>query len=148
MSGDNASSGGFGWIVVGLLVGVAAVFAWQRFAPDFGDRDQDRQEQRDDDRDATPASKGKTLVFVHERNPQPIEHDLLLRQMDSYTRERGLQYRALDDDLRDDQVAEAIAFAKSKGVESPFVLLTDANDRPAKVIKWPATIDELGELFK
>ena len=151
---QSPPSGGAGWLVVGLLLGIALFFGYLRFTvPDNGgDREQDKQDQReeekDDDKQVAPKFKGKTLIFVHERNPQPIEHDLLLRQMDDYTKQRGIQYRALDDDLADDQTKAAIAFAKSKGVDSPFVVLTDADDKPARVIKWPASIDGLAELFK
>jgi len=154
-----SSGGGVGWLIVGLLLGIALLIGYQRFAvPDGGgDREQDKQDQRKDDgkkqedkkqEDKKPAFKGKTLVFVHERNPQPIEHDLLLRQMDAYTSERGVSYRALDDDMKDEQTVAAVAFAKSKGIDPPFVVLTDLDDKPARAIRWPASVDGLGELFK
>lgn len=155
-SGDGGqASGGIGWMIVGVLLGFALLIGWQRFGGEWsdGDRERDQQEERDDrgDRgdDKPPAVKGKTLVFVHERDPQPIEHDLLLRQMDEYVKQRGLDgYRALDDDMTDDQTQTTIAFAKSKGIDPPFVVLTDQNDRPARAIKWPANVDGLAELFK
>jgi hypothetical protein len=95
-----------------------------------------------------PKVEGKTLVFVHERNPQPIEHDLMLREMPKFCSDRKLQYRALDDDLPDDPVPKLLEFAKSKGVESPFVVLTNQSDEPVRVIKWPADLAGLEELFK
>lgn len=153
-SGQAGDGGGAGWLIVGILLGVALLVGWQRFGGDGdgGKRDRDQQEQRDDrkeDREQQAKVEGKTLVFVHERDPQSIEHDLLLRQMDGYVKQRGLDgYRALDDDLQDEQTRAAIAFAKSKGIDSPFVLLTDKQNRPASVIKWPAGTDGLDELFK
>lgn len=152
---SGGGGGGVGWLVVGLLLGVALLFGYQRFVIPGGDQD-DRRDQQDErrdkkdekEKDATPAVKGKTLVFIHERNPQPIEHDMLLRQMDDYVKSRGLQYRALDDDMRDEQTVAAIAFGKSKGIDPPLVVLTDMDDKPVRVIKWPATIDGLGEIFK
>lgn len=159
-SGDG---GGLSWLIVGILLGVVLLIGYQRYVqPDDGDGrgDRDRQDQRDDDdkredkkqddkKDQQASVKLKTLVFVHERDPQAIEHDLLLRQMDEWCRSRGIDgYRALDDDMQDDQVKAAKAFAESKGVSSPFVLGTDASNKPVRVIKWPASIEGLEELLK
>jgi hypothetical protein len=108
----------------------------------------DRQEKVEPQPQPAPKVDGKTLVFVHERNPQPIEHDLLLREMPAFCADRKLQFRALDDDLPDDPVPKLLDFAKSKGVESPFVVLTNQADEPVRVIKWPADLAGLEELLK
>jgi hypothetical protein len=148
-SGGGGS--GAGWLIVGLLLGLLLVLGYQRLVPPDGggDRKQDRQDQKEEKRDQ-PAIAGKTLIFVHERNPQSIEHDLLLRQMPDYTKERSLAggFRALDQDMQDEQTKAAIAFAKSKSIDPPFVLMTDQNDVPVRVIRWPDSIGGLGELFK
>jgi len=105
-------------------------------------------DQKQEQKDAQPAVKGKTLIFIHEKNPQSIEHDLLLREMDKWTNDRKLQYRSLDDDLPDDPVPDCLAFAKTKGIDSPFVILTDQSDKPVRVIKWPVDLAGLEELLK
>jgi hypothetical protein len=135
-------------LIVAVLV---IVLGWMYFNRDIQPNPNpvpdDKQEQKDKV-EPVPKTAGKTLVFIHERNPQPIEHDLLLREMDKWTAERKLQYRALDDDIPDHPVPKLLAFAKSKGIESPFVALTDQANEPVRVIKWPAGIDGLQELIK
>lgn len=145
--GPRNPSGVGGWLVVLVLAGVLAFVAWDR-----NDRapnpKPDNQEQVEPAPQPSPKVVGKTLVFVHERNPQPIEHDLLLREMPKFCGDRKLQFRDLDDDLSEEVVKKLIEFARSKGVESPFVVLTDSNDKPWRVIKWPNDIAGLGGLFK
>ncbi len=132
-----------GWqtLLVGMLIGAAVLLAYQRFAPDGipYDREGDRDER------VEPATEGKTLIFVHERNPQPIEHDLLLREMKSFCESNGLPggFRALDDDLTDAPVPQLIQYAQTRGVVAPFVVLTDKSDKPVKAASWPANLDEL-----
>jgi hypothetical protein len=129
------------------LLGLVVFLAYQRFAPDFfGDKehqkdeqkDQKRDEKKDEKQDIAPKIEGKTLIFVHERDPQPIEHDLLLREIPGYTAQKSLQFRVLDDDMPEAQ--PLLAFAKLKGIDSPCVILTDRNDKPASVIPWPKDV--------
>lgn len=136
------SSPGWHSLVVGVLIGAAALLAYQRFAPDgVPDGDRDREEQVE----PAPSVSGKTLIFVHERNPQPIEHDLLLREMPSFCESNGLSggFRALDDDLTDAPVPQLIQYAQTRGVVPPFVVLTDKSDKPVKAASWPTSLDEL-----
>ncbi len=136
---------GAGVVAVVVLLSILGYLLWLRFdegaGPIPGPDDQEQVEP-------APKGEGKTLVFIHERNPQPIEHDLLLREMPSFCAERKLQFRALDDDLSDEPVPDLIAFAKSKGIDSPFVVLTNKEDKPWRVIAWPADKAGLGGLFK
>jgi hypothetical protein len=108
----------------------------------------DQQEEKDVRPSPAPKIKGKTLIFIHERNPQPIEHDLLLREMPAFCAAHDMQFRVLDDDLEDEPVPTLKAFAKLKGIDPPFVVMTDQEDRPAKVMKWPTEKNGLEELFK
>jgi hypothetical protein len=135
------SSPGWHSLAVGVLLGAAALLAFQRFAPDGipYDREGDQQEQ------VEPATDGNTLIFVHERNPQPIEHDLLLREMPAFCEANGLSggFRALDDDLTDPPVPQLIQFAQTRGVVPPFVVLTDKSDKPVKAASWPTDLEAL-----
>lgn len=146
----NAGGAG-GWVAVALLAIVLAVLLWDRIGGDGqrvpDDKKQDRQEKVEPQPPA-PKIIGKTLIFIHERNPQPIEHDLLLREMPKYTEEKKLAFRAFDDDDTSEPIPAIVAWAKSKNVDPPFVVLTDANDKPARVIAWPSDIAGLGALFK
>jgi hypothetical protein len=141
--------GAVGWVVVILLAAILAFLAFDRFgdgrktSPDDGKNDQEQVEPK-----PNPSVVGKTLIFVHERNPQPIEHDLLLREMPKFCADRKLQFRALDDDDTTEPVPSIVTWAKSKGVESPFAMLTDANDKPLKVIPWPADLSKLETILK
>lgn len=132
-------------VLVLLLVLIFA--AWQKFGPTPGPNPPPKP---DDQEQVEPQPKivGKTLIFIHERDPQPIEHDLLLREMPDYTAGKKLQFRAFDDDTTDEPVPKVVAFAKSKGIDPPCVVLTDANDKPARAIKWPSSKEGLGDLFK
>lgn len=144
------------WLSVVLVIALASFLTfvyWQRFDHQRGDDKQDdqqdqRDDKRDDKKDPDPAPRivGKTLIFIHERNPQPIEHDLLLREMPAYTAKNGLQFRALDDDMTDEPVPTLLAFAKLKGIDPPCVILTDKNDKPARVIAWPSDVAGLEKL--
>jgi len=144
--GPRNPSGVGGWLIVAVL---AVVLGWVYFnqgedpKPDPKPDDQEQVEPS-----PAPKIQGKTLVFVHERNPQPIEHDLLLREMPKFCGDRKLQFRALDDDLTEEPMPALKAFASSKNIDPPFVILTDGNDKPSRVIKWPTDIAGLGELFK
>jgi H+/gluconate symporter-like permease len=69
-------------VILGILIGIVAMLAYDRFViGGQGNRQGDRQDQQQiDDRqdkkqDQKEQSKpaGKTLVFIHERNPQSIE---------------------------------------------------------------------------
>lgn len=146
----NAGGAG-GWVAVALLAIVLAVLLWDRIGGDGqrvpDDKKQDRQE-RVEPQPPAPKIAGKTLIFVHERNPQPIEHDLLLREMPKFCGDRKLQFRALDDDDTTEPVPAIVAWAKGKGVEPPFALLTGQDDKPLRVIPWPADQSKLEDLFK
>jgi hypothetical protein len=135
------------------LLGLVVFLAYQRFAPDFfGDRkrqkdeqkDEKRDEKKDEKQDIVPKIEGKTLIFIHERDPQPIEHDLLLREMPAYTAKNGLQFRALDDDMP--EAEPLLAFAKLKGIDPPCVIMTGKDDKPASVIPWPKDVSGLEAL--
>ncbi len=127
-------------IIVGVLIGIALVMGWQRFGNQLSPLpDDQRQEQHQSKVDA------KTIVFIHERNPQSIDHSMLLRGMHDFAADRKLQFRALDDDLTDEPVPAVIAFAKSKGIDPPLMVLTDSSDKPIKAAKFPATLDEVAK---
>lgn len=139
------------WNTIALiaLVATLAVLVWQRNRPD----DARPQPQPDDQQQVEPQPqppriKGKTLVFIHERNPQSIEHDLLLREMPAFCAAHNMQFRVLDDDLDDEPVPTLKAFAKLKGIDPPFVVMTDQDDQPARVMKWPTEKNGLEVLFK
>lgn len=139
-------SGGSGFFPSLLLIAALVFVGWQafqRFGGEF-DRDGDREDRREQ-RDAVA---GKTLVFIHERNPQAIEHDLLLREVPNWTADKGLQFRAFDQDVPDSPVPQLIEWAKVRGVSPPMVVLTDRNDKPARAISWPEGVSGLGELLK
>jgi hypothetical protein len=128
------------WLVVAGLV-VAAVLSW-KLAIDkslWGDGSR----RKDDQGEVQPALAAKTLIFIHERNPQPIEHDLLLRELPAFCGDSKLQFRSLDDDISDAPVPDLLAWAKTKGVSPPLVIVTDEQDRPAKVTSWPESIEKL-----
>jgi hypothetical protein len=91
---------------------------------------------------------GKTLVFLHERDPQPIEHDLLLRELPAWCSDRKLQFRAFDDDIPDEPIPSLLAWALTKGVSPPLVILTDKDNRPAKVASWPESLQALEAFVK
>jgi hypothetical protein len=57
--------------------------------------------------------------------------------------DRKLQFRSLDDDISDAPVPDLLAWAKTKGVSPPLVIVTDEQDRPAKVTSWPESIEKL-----
>lgn len=137
----ESSGGDSGWtkMIAGILVGVAVLLAFQKFAPDFDvnpfdGRDGDQQEEREKE----PRAAGKTLIFLHERNPQSIEHSLLLREMAEFCKANGLEggFRALDDDDQSEPVPKAIAYAKSQGVSPPCVVLADQDDHGIRAIPW------------
>lgn len=131
------------------LVVVFGVLAFNRFSPGPGPKPDDQQgEKQEDKKQVEPSVIGKTLIFVHERNPQPIEHDLLIRDVEKWIVGRKLSHRVLDVDTPDDPVPKLVAFAKSKGIESPFVVLTNQSDEPVKVIKWPADMSGIEEFVK
>ena len=136
-----------GVLVIVLLV--AAFFLGMLVSPNGGDRKQDRQDQQEQ-RDEQTAGDLMTLIFIHERNPQAIEHSLLLRDMQVFCDQNGLEggFRALDDDLTEPVVASLITYAQTKGVTSPFVVATDSRDKPVKVAPWPATLDELKDFIR
>lgn len=147
----SPSSGVGGWVLAGLLAVVLIALTWQKFTPQPGPTPPDDQKREQvEPKPPTPQPKisGKTLIFIHERNPQSIEHDLLLREMPKYTSDNKLQFRAFDDDDTTEPIPAIIAWAKSKGIDPPFVVVTDQNDKPAKVIAWPSDIAGLGALTK
>jgi hypothetical protein len=145
--GQGSSGNGFNWILTLLLAGLLAFLVWNKFADKISPNP-----IPDDGRgqvEPVPKGIGKTLIFVHERNPQSIEHDLLLREMPKFCGDRKLQFRALDDDLTEPVVQSLVAFAASKGINGEaFVVLTDQGDKPYRVIKWPSDVAGLKELFK
>lgn len=133
-----------GWVIVALLCVILWMLYQQyRPSPTPTPPDDDKREQVEPQ---PPALVGKTLIFIHERDPQPIEHDLLLREMPKFTAERKLQFRVFDDDDTTQPIPQVIAFAKTKGIDPPFVVLTDKDDRPKSVIAWPAGIEGLEKL--
>ena len=133
VSPPASQSGGFQWAVVGLLVGVMAVLAWQRYGDgfEFGFRGDQQQEQKQD-------TKAKGVVFIHERNPLSIEHDLVLREMPKWCEQHGLAsgFRSYDDDMTDAPVVKLKDYAASKGVSPPFVALIDLSGNPTKVVPF------------
>lgn len=144
-----SNGGGWQWVVVGLLLGIVLVLGYQRYQRDGFDHnwgDQDRQEEREDGKKLT----GKTLIFIHEREGQPIEHDLLLREMPQFCVSHNLTggFRVLDDDITEFPVPQLLEHAKAKGIESPFVALTDASDKTVRVIAWPQDKSGLEKLVK
>lgn len=144
----KSAGGGAGWVIVGILLGVAFLACWQRLGWDFSfGGDGDRQEQKEDGGKKVAA---QVLFFIHERSPQLPAHDLLLREMPEWCKANGIPggFRALDDDITDPPVPELIAFAKSHNVDPPFVAAVDAAGKPQRVIAWPSTIDGLKELGK
>lgn len=140
----------FATLLIGCLIGAAVLLIYQRLGNDRGSNDRDRgqQEQRDDGRKDQPATSYKTLIFLHERNPQSIEHDLLLREMPKFCEANKMEFRAFDDDTPDTPIPELLSWSKSKGVEPPLVVITDKDDRPVKAAKWPNGLDELKALLK
>jgi hypothetical protein len=142
-------------IVVGILIAIAGILLYNRLESDSSNGDRQHQEQIDDGKgdqkqsdDKQSKSAGKTLVFIHERNPQSIEHDLLLREMPKFCEANKLQFRAYDDDMPDDPIPGLIAYAKTQGVDPPFVVLTGTDDKPKKASKWPSDIDQLKKFIK
>lgn len=131
----SSSGGGPGWLVVGLLLGVAVVFMLQHYQPDGGgDKDKDKQEQVEPQPkpDPQPQTQGKTVVLIYEQGSPSIEQTLLLRSL----QESDISYRALDSDITDPPVPQVIAAAKSAGVVPPFVAVTDQNDKPVRFQAW------------
>jgi hypothetical protein len=150
---DRGTKSDFSTLVIGMLIAFALMLGYQRIQQDRGG-DRQHQEQIDDGKgdqkqdDKQSKSAGKTLVFIHERNPQPIEHDLLLREMPGFCKTNKLQFRAFDDDMPDDPIPGLIAYAKTQGIDPPFVVLTGADDKPMKASKWPTDIDQLKKFVK
>ena len=142
-------------LIIGMLIAFALMLGYQRIQQDRSDGDRQHKEQIDDGKgdqkqsdDKQSKSAGKTLVFIHERNPQSIEHDLLLREMPKFCEANKLQFRAYDDDMPDDPIPGLIAYAKTQGVDPPFVVLTGTDDKPKKASKWPSDIDQLKKFIK
>jgi hypothetical protein len=141
-------------IVVGILITIAGILLYNRLEGDSSNGDRQHREQIDDGKgdqkqdDKQSKSAGKTLVFIHERNPQPTEHDLLLREMPGFCKTNKLQFRAFDDDMPDDPIPGLIAYAKTQGIDPPFVVLTGADDKPIRASKWPSDIDQLKKFVR
>lgn len=131
----KATGGGLGWLIVGLLLGIACITLYQRYQIDGGKADDQEHVE------PAPIAKAKTLVFIHERNPQPIEHDLLLREMPSFCEANGLQFRALDDDTTDAPVPQMLEYASAAGIAPPFIVATDKDDKPARIMAWKLETD-------
>lgn len=102
----------------------------------------------DDPRPGPVVVEGSTLVFLHERNPQPIEHDELLRELPAWCADRKMQFRAFDDDISDEPIPKLITWALTKGVSPPMVILTDRENRPVKVASWPDSLEALEDFVK
>lgn len=148
-----APASGLSWAVVGVLLGIALLLGYQRFGGDFSHGDDgggkgDQQGQKDDQ--GHKKFSAQTIIFVHERNPQSIEHDLLLREMPSWCAANNIPggFRALDDDVSDPPVPQLIQFAQTRGVNPPFVVATDSAGKPQRVISWPGSVDGLKELWR
>jgi hypothetical protein len=127
------------WLLGAALAGICALSLGQLAI----DRGLFGGSQKDGGSDVRPAVAVKTLIFLHERNPQPIEHDLLLREMPTFCADRNIQFRVLDDDVTDEPVPSLLSWAKSKGVLPPLVIATDGSDKPAKAMAWPSSIEKL-----
>jgi hypothetical protein len=123
------------YLVYAALIGFIVFRAFSAGWFDFGDRTQPGPQP------ITVA--GKTLVFLHERDPQPIEHSLLLREMPDWCSAKKLQFRAFDDDIPDEPISSLLSWALTKGVTPPLVVLTDKDDKPAKVMSWPESLEKL-----
>ncbi len=131
-------------LVVGLLVGVAVVLMYQRYSPDWIQPDGDDSEQ------VEPNKAGNAIVFVHELNPKPIEHVMLLRELPGFCKANGLEggFLSLDDDLLDKPVPGLIQFAQTRGVSPPFVVLVDKNNKYIKAANFPSDLDDLKAFIK
>lgn len=146
-------SDGFGWILVGILVGVAGLLAIQRFQSSDSDRDRDdHYEERENNDSDDKRSDGKlnidggTILFLREKKPPKIEHTRVIDEMLDFTDNRSFGYRDFDDDLP--EFHEDIQWAKSKGVEPPLAIFRNADGENVAVIPFPQDVGVLGELFK
>lgn len=124
-----------GWLVAVLVV-IAVLMAGNYLQERNFFRQDDQQHEQKQQKTAA-----KTLVFVHERNPSPIEHDLMLRRVE----DAGWPYRSLDDDITDEPVPQLIAYAQTRGISPPFVVATDSADKPMRAIAWPSDFSQLEE---
>lgn len=142
----SARTTGNGGLILGLVLGALALFAYQRLAPDFEtipwDRDGQKDEKVQEDKDL--------LIFIHERKDAPIYQDLVIRELTpEYQKKLGVNgFRSLDDDLENSPVPELIQYAQTKGVSPPFVILTNTDSRPIKVANFPKDKQELEEFVK
>ena len=130
-SAGNAS----GWMVAILFVIAILMVGNYLQERDFFRKDYHQHDQKQQ------KTAAKTLVFVHERNPSPIEHDLMLRRVE----DAGWPYRSLDDDITDEPVPQLIAYAQTRGISPPFVVATDSADKPMRAIAWPSDFSQLEE---
>lgn len=150
--GNPTSKFDFSTLLIGGLLGIAILLVYQRIKNDGGRIDGDRQQQEQREGDSSNRQQAnssyRTLIFLHERNPQPIEHDLLLREMPKFCEANKLEFRAFDDDITDQPIPDLLAWAKGKGVEPPLVIITGKDNQPIKSAKWPAGLDELKALLK
>ena len=124
-------------LLLGIVIGVLGVFAFERFQDGGGFDQFDRDEQRDERQDDRQGVDADALIFLHEMNPQPIEHDLLMREMHDFTGKRNMQFRSLDDDLTDAPVPNLLTYAQTKGVMPPCVIITDKSKKPVAAYSWP-----------
>jgi hypothetical protein len=112
----------------------AAVTIYDRYQPDDGDREKDREEQVEPT--PTPDEKPASIVFVRELKDAPIDQALLMREV----RELGIDFRDLDDDLPESE--KYLQYGLTKGVQPPLVVLQDKSNRPYAVYSWP-TIEQI-----
>ncbi len=141
----KSTGGGAGWAIVGILLGVALLMAWQSFGGDFSHGgDGDRQE------DVRPVSdKTGYLIFVHERQTLSIdEANMLDIAAEVCAANPGLEWRSVDDDLSDPSVAKLIDFAKSKGVSPPLVIHRAKTGELLRAATFPKSKAELEKVLK
>lgn len=147
-SPSQGGGGGFGWAVVGLLLGVALLLGYQRFGGDFshgGDKDGgDKHEQ------VQPAKMEGYLIFIHERKTLAAdEADMLDIAKDFAAVTSGLEVRSVDDDDGSPGVVAAIDFAKTKGVSPPCLVHKGKQAGDFRnAIAYPHSLDELKKVFK
>lgn len=141
----KSSNDGMGWIVVGVLLGIALLAGWQRLGWDFsfgGDRDGGG--------DVRPVTdKTGYLIFVHERQTLSVdEANMLDVAAEVCAANPGLEFRSVDDDLTDPAVVKLIDFAKSKGVSPPLVVHKAKSGNLLRAAAFPKSKAELEKVLK
>ncbi len=142
------SSPGWHSLVVGVLIGAAALLAYQRFArhgiPD--DRDRDREEQVEPS-DNVAAKTRKILIVEETGDSVRFPHVSTLKMQDDYwdgLEARGIYMRPYETDSQD-LASEHRQAAESVGL--PAMLFLDANDKVVTGKTVPATTEGVDEIL-